>query len=207
MGQIINKKFSVLMELAEYLAEFDLAPFDIKKDVFPIVVPIEQTAEGPVFHPYVSLADFETPDFIVEINRILGWHEKFVNEGMDPYLTQTLRMSRVKLAALLKELGEFRSTLKKNYTDLDFLRRRVRDKTMLLKKSEGLTATESQAHARLMCEDYDHKVSEAEKQWHDVCALYDAVNQTLNAMAGEISALQTHQNAESFAERTKAPAA
>lgn len=208
MPDIIRQKFGFQLQLAEFLAEHELdVEIKVKKSEFPIVIPIENRPEGVFLHPHISLADFEPPDFITEINRILSWHDDFVHKGMDPLFTHTLRMSRTRLAKLLENLGVFSARLKKDFKDLEYKRRRVRDKMVLLKKSEGLTVGESQAHARLACEDYDEQVTEAERVWKEAEVLYDTVYQTLNAMAGEINALNKHKNSETHAERMAAPAA
>lgn len=208
MADIIRQKIGFQLQLAEFLAEHELdIEIKVKKSEYPIVIPIENRPEGIFLHPHISMADFETPDFITEINRILEWHDDFVHKGMDPLFTHTLRMSRSRLAKLMENLGVFVARLKKDFKDIEYKRRRVRDKTTLLKKAEGLSVAESQAHARLMCEDYDDQLTEAERIWKEADVLYDTVYQTLNAMAGEIKALHDHKNAETHAERMQAPAA
>ena len=63
-----------------------------------------------------------------------------------------------------------------------------------------MTGVEAQAQSRVDCEKYDNMLIEATKNYKEVWALYDSVNQTLNAMAGERSHLEQEYKYAAIAE-------
>lgn len=139
---------------------------------------------------YVSKSDFEEPEFITEISRILEWHDKYVKEGINANGLHVLMQSRSRLSILIEYLGQYVADLNAQSKETEFKRRIVRDRAILLYRGQGDTTVDSQAKARIECEPWDKKEVEAKKHAQEAIALLKAVEQTLNAMSGEIRSLE-----------------
>lgn len=187
---MIKRKAKNVIQFAEILAEYDIEKFDIEIAEFPCVLCIEQSGDEYNLVSYVSMSDFEEPDFISAIQRILDWHQQFAEMEFPAGGLQILMQARAKLARFNEDLGRYKSELETIKLETEYKRRRIKDTLLLKYRKDGMTISEAQAQARVDSETYDNLHVEATRDYKDVCALYDTVNQTLNAMAGERSHLE-----------------
>ena len=178
------------LHFGEILAEHNIEKFDIQVSEFPCVLCLEEKGDEFNLVAYVAMSDFGEPDFITGIQRILDWHQKFAEDKFPTGALNHLMQARAKLARLNEDLGRYRSELEREKLEIEFKRKRIRDTLLLKYRKDGMTGVEAQAQSRVDCEKYDNMLIEATKSYKEVWALYDSVNQTLNAMAGERSHLE-----------------
>lgn len=197
---MIKQKAKNALQFAEILAEYNIEKFDIEVSEFPCVLCFEQKGDEYNLVSYVSMSDFEEPEFIPAIQRILDWHQQFAEQEFPTGGLQVLMQARARLARFNEDLGRYKSELETVKLETEYKRRRIKDTLLLKYRKDGMTISEAQAQSRIDSETYDNLHVESTRDYKDVCALYDTVQQTLNAMAGVLRHLEVEYKYGAIAE-------
>lgn len=178
-----KKRINNEHELADLLLDLGIEKFDTSVSDFPCVVCID---ENNSLCAMVSIEDFYADNTIPRATRVIEWYKKYVDEGMDGGNFMLLNQARATLSGLLEPLGNIRANIESEKVAAEFRRRRRRDIIYLNKKNAGHNQKDAEAEARIETQSYDNEVIEATKAMHSIRAIYQSVEQTLNAMAGSI---------------------
>ena len=192
-------KVGTLLEFAQKLAEYDIESFEVDKTNFPCVVLIKESEEGNEFVDLVAYTDFEDPDFIAEILRILEWHDAFVKNAMPANEYQLLIRSRARLSLLSGWLGNFVAALESERNGILNTMKKVKNNIFLAKiKTE--TQKIADVEAAVAVESYNEASIDARRNFKEAESLLKSVNNVLNAMAGEVKVMEREANQVNYRE-------
>jgi hypothetical protein len=195
----MNKaKITTVADLTEFISVENIEGFDgnIDKGNFPLVICYNDEKQ---YLGFVSLDDFEYPDFVSKTERILEWHEGFVNDGLPAEQFQILLQSRTQLSKLLKPLGDYVAYWENERKKAEHRQQMAKDAAFLISIKQGSMTTIANAEARQATSTYGDEVLQLLNAQKRADALLSAVNQTLNAMAGNIKQVQSEMNKANYA--------
>jgi hypothetical protein len=133
-----------------------------------------------------------------DIRRVLDWHQRVAEKGVTGADYELMIRGRSKLAAAMEYLGQAKAAADHDEIAAGYRRRRQRD-TLVLLYSADHTQGVAQAKARIETKPLDEDHAAARKVKLELAALWDTVKETLNAMAGEIRALEQEQKLANYA--------
>lgn len=190
----MNKlKIGNVLDLASMIEEYKIQDFDgyTGNGKYPIIIMYDDNLK---YMGFVSLSDFEDKEYIQKISSILERHDRFIKNQMPSSDYSNLMKARAELARQSEWLGRLRAQYAAEHKASEFKRRRVFDNMLLINKKNGDTDGVSRAKARQEIKAYDDEVTDFLKLKLEAEALVKVVDQTLNAMAGEVRQLEKEQS-------------